>query len=265
MNGLVDVGETKLYYEIHGTGPSLMLVPGAAGDGGYMQPLADALANEFTVVTYDRRGNSRSPRPDGWNQTSPEEQAVDIAGLIDALDVAPTMLLGNSYGAVIALCAIVEHERLFRGAVLHDPALMSVLENPEEPQAVLRPMIEEAMAKGGPRAAMEAFLAFAAGESIRPLPGAVIDRMLGNGEVLFGVEFGNLEFWHPDEERLQALSIPVRLLVGDESPPVFNEAASWIARQVGAEVVPVPGGHFGFIDKTSDFVKVVRPLIRSMA
>jgi pimeloyl-ACP methyl ester carboxylesterase len=72
VNQLVDVGETKLYCEVHGSGPSLVLVPGASGDGGYMQPLADALANEFTVITYERRGNSRSPRPEGWTKTSIE-------------------------------------------------------------------------------------------------------------------------------------------------------------------------------------------------
>jgi pimeloyl-ACP methyl ester carboxylesterase len=229
-----------------------------------MQPLADELTNEFTVVTYDRRGSSRSPRPEGWTQTSAEEQASDLAGLVKALDLEPTVVLGNSYGAVIALCAVMEHERFFRGALLHDPALMSVLEHPEEPQAILRPMIEEAMAKNGPRAAMEAFLEFAFGGSARALPDAVIDRMLGNAEVLFGLEFGNLESWRPDEERLRAVRIPVCPLVGKMSPPFSGEAASWVAARVGHEVVQVPGGHAGFIDNTHEFAEVTRPLIRSM-
>jgi pimeloyl-ACP methyl ester carboxylesterase len=264
MNQLVDVGETKLYCEVIGTGPSVVLVPGASGDGGYMQPLADALADEFQVATYDRRGNSRSPGPEGWTQTSAEEQARDLAGLIRALDLAPTVVLGNSYGAVIALCAVMAHERYFRGALLHDATLMSVLEHPEDSQAILRPMIEEAMAKGGPRAAMEAFVEFAFGGSARALPDAVIDRMLGNAEVLFGVEFGSFESWRPHEERLRALPIPVCPLVGKESPPFSGEAASWVAARVGSEVVEVPGGHVGFIDNGHEFAEVTRPLIRSM-
>ncbi len=261
---LVDVGETKLYCEVHGTGPSLVLVAGASGDGGYMQPLAEALADEFRVVTYDRRGNSRSPRPGGWTQTSADEQARDIAGLVRALDLAPAVVLGNSYGSIIALYAVMEHEGLFRGALLHEPALWSVLEHPEGPQAMLKPLIEDAMAKGGPRAAMEAFMGFALGESARFLPEPVIERMLANGEVFFGLEFGNFESWRPDEGRVRGLSIPVHLLVGKESPPFFGEAASWIAARVGTDVVPVPGGHFGFIDNTRDFAGIVRPLMRSM-
>jgi pimeloyl-ACP methyl ester carboxylesterase len=180
MSELVDIGETRLFCELHGTGPSVVLVPGATGDAGYMQPLADALADEFKVVTYDRRGNSRSPGPPGWTQTSVEEQARDLAGLIGALELAPTVVLGNSWGAVIALCAAMEHEHLLRGAVLHELVLPTVLEHPEEAMAELEPMIEEAMAKGGPPAATKAFVEFAFGASLHSLPNAVVDRMLGN-------------------------------------------------------------------------------------
>lgn len=263
MGGLVDVEETRLYCEVQGTGPSLVLVPGASGDGGYMQPLADALANEFTVVTYHRRGNSRSPRPDGWTQTSNDEQARDLAGLIQAVDVAPAVVFGNSSGAIIALYAAMEHDRLFRGAILHEPPLLSVLEDPEEVLGMFEPIIEEAMAKGGPRAAMEAFLGFVASET-RLLPEPVRERMLDNGEVYFGLEFGTVESWRPDEDRLRALSVPVRLLVGNESPPFFSEAASWIAARAGHEIIRVPGGHNGFVDNTHDFAEAVRRLIRSM-
>jgi pimeloyl-ACP methyl ester carboxylesterase len=88
--------------------------------------------------------------------------------------------------------------------------------------------------------------------------------MLNNGEVFFDLEFGKFESWRPDEERLRALSVPVQPLVGQESPPFFGEASSWVAARVGREVVRVPGGHVGMIDRTHDFVEVVRPLIRSM-
>jgi alpha-beta hydrolase superfamily lysophospholipase len=38
---------------------------GATGDAGHFERLAKLLADGFTVVTYDRRGNGRSPRPPG--------------------------------------------------------------------------------------------------------------------------------------------------------------------------------------------------------
>ena len=71
---------------------------GATGDGGHLDALADALADEFTVVSYDRRGNGRSPAPDGWETTSPEEQADDAAALLDALRTGPAAVFGTSSG-----------------------------------------------------------------------------------------------------------------------------------------------------------------------
>src|SRR4051794_32796984 len=53
----VTVNGTELYHEVRGTGPPVLLIMGATGDGGYFDKLADLLADEFTVITYDRRGN----------------------------------------------------------------------------------------------------------------------------------------------------------------------------------------------------------------
>ena len=65
---------------------------GSNGDAGNFTRAADLLADEFTVVTYDLRGNSRSPRPPGWTTTSVSEQADDAAALIQALGLAPTVV-----------------------------------------------------------------------------------------------------------------------------------------------------------------------------
>lgn len=49
-----------LYFERRGRGPALLLILGGGGDCGYYAALADILASEYTVITSDRRGNSRS-------------------------------------------------------------------------------------------------------------------------------------------------------------------------------------------------------------
>ena len=69
---------------------------GFTGDGGHFETLAELLADEFTVVTYDRRGNGRSPRPAGWAKTSPQAQADDAAALLAALGLAPAGVYGSS-------------------------------------------------------------------------------------------------------------------------------------------------------------------------
>jgi pimeloyl-ACP methyl ester carboxylesterase len=95
---VLEVNGTELYHESRGSGPPLLLIMGATGDAGHFEPVAELLAGEFTVVTYDRRGNGRRPRPRGWAATSPEEQADDAAALLEALGLAPAAVFGTSLG-----------------------------------------------------------------------------------------------------------------------------------------------------------------------
>ena len=81
----LSVNGTELHHEIHGTGPPILLIMGATGDGGHFDALANLLADEFMVDPYDRRGCGRSPVPAGSRTTPPEEQADDAAALLDAL------------------------------------------------------------------------------------------------------------------------------------------------------------------------------------
>ena len=105
----VTVNRADLYYELRGAGPPVLLIMGATGDGGHFDELAHLLTGEFTVITYDRRGNGRSPLPAGWRTTSPEEQADDAAALLDALGTGPAAIFGTSSGGTFALCLLVRH------------------------------------------------------------------------------------------------------------------------------------------------------------
>src|SRR4029450_7201699 len=97
-SGLIQASATKLYHEVRGSGPAL-LITGGTGDAGEWANLAPTLAEECTVVTYDRRGMSRSPRPDGWTATSVAEAADDAAALLHALNLAPAVAGGHGRGA----------------------------------------------------------------------------------------------------------------------------------------------------------------------
>jgi pimeloyl-ACP methyl ester carboxylesterase len=105
-------------------------------------PVAELLSDEFTVVTYDRRGNSRSPRPGGWDGTSTEEQSDDAGALIEALGIVPAAVFGTSGGAIIGLDLVIRHPELVRGAILHDSAMFSVLPNPEEALGAIQQVVE---------------------------------------------------------------------------------------------------------------------------
>src|SRR5437764_11263940 len=78
-----------LYYEVRGSGPVLLCIPGGPTDAGMFTDLAGRLAGDFTVVSYDPRGHSRSPL-DGEPENVPVSvQADDAAAILSAMGNEP--------------------------------------------------------------------------------------------------------------------------------------------------------------------------------
>jgi pimeloyl-ACP methyl ester carboxylesterase len=266
---LLEVDGAKIYHEVRGSGPSVLFIAGATGDSGHFGRVAEILSDEFTVVTYDRRANSRSPRPDGWESTSTEEQSEDAARLIEALAIAPAAIFGNSAGAIIGLDLVIRHPDLVRGAILHEPPMTAGMSNPEEMTRAIQQVVEGGMQRGGPRGGMEAFLRFFTGdETFENLDPRLRQRVLGNGETFFGTELGVVDSYRPDEATLAAVEVPVRIMVGTESAPFFGEAARWLADRLNVEKVEVgrlPGGHTCHFDRPDEMAQTIRPLLRELS
>ena len=97
------VNGTRLYYESRGNGAPILFISGAFGDAGGWQRASEILANRYTTISYDRRGNSRSTAPPGWTSTSLDEQAADAAALIEHCRLGPAIVWASSLGGGIAL------------------------------------------------------------------------------------------------------------------------------------------------------------------
>jgi pimeloyl-ACP methyl ester carboxylesterase len=258
----VAVNGTDIYYALRGTGPSVLFIAGAGGDAGNFDRVAGLLADEFTVLSYDRRGNSRSPRPAGWQTTSVAEQADDAAALLTALGLAPAAVYGNSYGAIFALDLLVSHPAVVRSAVLHEPPLLSVVKNAGEVQAAVGAVVEAGMAAGGPEAAVERFMRWAAGDvNWEQLEPGLRQRMLANGETLFGVEMGKFEPYRPDDAALAGITVPTRALISQDSPDFFHEVATWLAAHLGTELLRTPGTHTPQFDHPEELVRTIKPFL----
>jgi pimeloyl-ACP methyl ester carboxylesterase len=259
----IAVNGADIYYELRGAGPPVMFIAGASGDAGHFDRVADLLADEFTVLTYDRRGNSRSPRPDGWETTSVAEQADDAAALLSELGLAPAAVYGNSYGAIFALDLLLRRPGAVRSAVLHEPVMISVLDDPAAAQAGVAAVLQEGMARGGPAGAVDRFFRFAAGDAAwERLPAGLRGRMTSNGETLLGVELGTFESYRPDDAALAGITTPAHVLVSEDSPGSFHEVAAWLAARLGAEVERTPGSHLPQFDHPDELARTIRPLLR---
>jgi pimeloyl-ACP methyl ester carboxylesterase len=262
--GLIDVGTTKLYHEVRGSGPALLLIIGSTGDAGEWADLAPRLAQDFTVVTYDRRGFSRSPRPDGWSASTVMEQADDAAALLAALDLTPAVVMGHSAGASIACSLVVRHPDIIRHAMLYEPPLLAVVPQGREMVAGLGVAAEHALAEGGARHAMEMFMRSNAGDDVfdqwaGSADPAERDRVLDNGAVFFQVEVPWVMTFIPDRDRMRAAGVPLTVVAGRENRDTwFGAAAAWLAEGTGADRAELPGGHVGFVTHPEEFVELVR-------
>ena len=262
----ITVNGAELYHEVRGSGPPVLLIMGATGDGGHFDALADVLADEFTVISYDRRGNGRSLAPAGWETTSPEEQADDAAALLDALGTGPAAVFGTSAGVSFALCLMVRHPGSVRGAVLHDPGVYALVDNFDAVRAPVRALVQEAMGAGGPAAAVERFWCYVAGEAgWNRLAPALRDRLRATANTLFAVELGTYELYMPDDETLAAISAPVLLLVSEDSLAFFAEIAGRLGERLGVEVATTPGMHDAYSEYPEEFAAAMRPFLRKAA
>lgn len=97
------LGEFELFYESHGTGAPLILIPGFnSGAWTWYRQTAD-LAKDSRVITFDPRGVANSRIADGLAETiSVAKIADDIAELLDILEIEKANVLGASFGGFVA-------------------------------------------------------------------------------------------------------------------------------------------------------------------
>src|SRR5947209_839892 len=120
----IDVNDTTFYYERSGDGPAVLFIHGMCGDAEVWADQAARLSDRYTCVRYDRRGHSRS----AWGDATITDalHADDAAALIEALDLAPCLLVGSSGGAAISVEVALRYGHLLRGAVFSEPPLFNL-------------------------------------------------------------------------------------------------------------------------------------------
>lgn len=98
--GYAEVDGARLFYEIVGSGETVVLIHGGWGDIRYWEDQVAALADHFRVLRYDVRGFGKSSLPEEGRPYSDHE---DLAALLDYLEIKNEHLVGFSMGARIAL------------------------------------------------------------------------------------------------------------------------------------------------------------------
>ncbi|MBW8011087.1 MAG: alpha/beta hydrolase [Chloroflexi bacterium] len=110
INGL------STHYEIQGEGEPLVFIHGLGSSGRDWESQADYFSKLYQVVTYDVRGHGQTDKPPG--PYSIPMFAADLAGMIEAFEIAPVHLVGYSMGGWIAFQLAVDYPELLKSLVI---------------------------------------------------------------------------------------------------------------------------------------------------
>ena len=257
-----------LDYRVRGDGPLLVLVAGARGSGTIYHPLADALSQQFRVLTYDRRGYGAS-RLDGEQDYHQRLQtdAADVARLIAQESDGPAAVLGSSSGAIVALQVLTRHAPSVRLLLAHEPPALSMLPEDDRTRetAFLHDTYKLYRAEGLRPAIGSFLMAMMAASDRQTLSAAAAHGDAAQTARDFDHWFEHeLRQYPPTPFDLAALRSREGLafLAGQETGDLMpHQIAVSFADRLGAPLHVVPGGHIGYLTFPEAFARSVAALL----
>ena len=123
----IEVNQTTLHYFECGKGEPLIFVHGGLGDLHTFQRQVQEFAASFRVIAYSRRFSPPNAPPRETDVNPLSNHVADLRELITQLKATPAHLVGNSYGAYVALALAVDHPELVRRLVLGEPPVLPLL------------------------------------------------------------------------------------------------------------------------------------------
>jgi pimeloyl-ACP methyl ester carboxylesterase len=226
---------TTIAYDRWGSGPLVVVVGGAFNDRGTWAELAQALAGEFTVVSYDRRGRGDSGDTEPY---AAEREIEDLAAVIAAASPDGTAYAhGVSSGGALLLRAIAEGVPVAKASVLEPP--YRVEGAPPAPQDYRR-TLQRFIDAGDRGGAVEYFMTQAVGLPTEAVTGTKATPAWGYLQGMAHTLRYDAEALGGDEQGL-----PADLLAGVSAPVLAVSSLStapWLASAADAVARAVPDG-----------------------
>ncbi|MER6031327.1 alpha/beta hydrolase [Streptomyces sp. NPDC001851] len=253
----------ELHYDVTGSGPVLLVLPGGAGHPMGFGPLTERLSARFTVVTCDPLGlaHGRLGRPvaeqrvTDWSEGAHRVlEAVLPAG-------ASAYVLGTSSGGIAALDLLARHPERLAHVVAHEPPVVQVLADAPRQRAGFTEVADTFRA-AGLRAAGARLAAVLDGtpaptpadpEAQPPSPGEELTTPMG---VFLTRVLLPFSAYVPDTAALRSVSVRLTLAAGRDSRGwLLHRTARMAAESAGAGFTEFPGGHLGVLEHPEEFAR----------
>jgi pimeloyl-ACP methyl ester carboxylesterase len=255
----IEVNGSGLYYEEHGEGEPLVLIPGFGSGLWIWYRQTPAFAEKFRTIAFDPRGVSRSDRRD--EPFNMGLLADDVAALLSALEIERAHILGASFGGFVAQEFALSYPSRTRSLVLCCTSYGGPRHCPPAPET----LAALASTKGlntEERVRQNLLLAFSP---------AYVEREREEVERVISLRAENpvpesaymrqlqaaLEF--NAEPRVSEIEAPTLVITGDEDVIVPHQNSLNLAGRIrGAELRIVRGGsHTFFIERPEEFNRAV--------
>jgi len=254
-----------LYYEQHGSGDPLLLIMGLAADSvAWMFQLPD-FSTSYRTIVFDNRGVGRSDKPAGPYTIA--QMADDAVGLLDALDVQRTHVVGVSMGGMIAQELVLRHPQRVRGLVLACTYA--------KPDAAVGRQFESSMTvfggSRGPNGELQMDISkldpMAFFQHLLPTvfnPPFIMNELpklmqVFSGALQYGFSMDAILAQvmatqsHDTLNRLDKIAAPTLVLTGDNDLLIPSSNSDTLAAKIpGAKLTKIPGGSHGFNFETPE-------------
>ena len=268
---VLKVPGASIYYEVRGSGPVLLMMPGGPADAGVFRRIAGYLDPYYTVVTYDPRGLSHSTPDAPLNDERIVQIFADDAHrLLTETAKEPAFVFASSGGATIALELAARHPEQIRTLVAHEPPTPDLQPEPAGARAAMAEIVQTFRSAGiGP--AMQKFMIQTRIRSAPPPPPSgeptpemreAMAQFQRNMEFWLGHYFMAIANYESDFDALKAGPVRIVPAVGAESRgELAHEGGLSLARRLGTEAVVFPGAHGGFESDAPDFAAQLRQVL----